>query len=76
MPLNDVKLKSDILAIFDEIEQSGKNEDSIAITKELFAQKLVVAISAYIKTGTVTTTVTGGSATGGPVTGTGTGTIS
>ncbi|MEM6734473.1 MAG: hypothetical protein AAF620_00245 [Bacteroidota bacterium] len=41
-----------------------------------FADDLAGAITDYIKTGTVITTVVGSSATGGPVTGTGTGSIS
>jgi len=41
-----------------------------------FARRLSIAIDNYIRSATVTTTVTGADAMGTPVTGTGTGTLS
>jgi len=58
------------------ILNSLKNETDQATAIDEFANRLATAIDNYIKTATVTTTVTGASQSGGAVTGTGTGTLS
>lgn len=71
MALNDNALKAEIIAIQDEMIQATNYEEA----KVVYAEKLMIAIKNYIKSGTVSVTVaTTGSATA--QTGTGTGTIS
>jgi hypothetical protein len=71
MALNDNAFKAAIIAIQDEMKDAVDYDQS----KEIYAEKLVLAVKQYIMSGTVTTTVaTTGSATA--QTGTGTGTIS
>lgn len=59
MPLVKPTLKAQLVAIFNDTNN----------TVDSAAQKIADAVDAYIKSATVT--VTGTSATGGPVTGTG-----
>lgn len=66
-------LKTAIVKAFND-QRSKDNNPEGAIDN--LADQLATAIDAYIKSGVVTTTVTGSSATGGPVTGSGTGNIS
>lgn len=71
MALNDNAFKAAIIAIQDEMKDAVDYDQS----KEIYAEKLVLAVKQYIMSGTVTTTVaTTGSATA--QTGTGIGTIS
>lgn len=71
MALNDNAFKAAIIAIQDEMKDAVDYNQS----KEIYAEKLVLAVKQYIMSGTVTTTVTTtGTATAH--TGTGTGTIS
>lgn len=71
MALNDTAFKTEIIALQDEMIQA-ENYDT---AKVVYAEKLMVAIKNYIKSGTVSVTVaTTGTATA--QTGTGTGTIS
>jgi len=63
-------------AIFNAFKsQQSKQQNPDDALKDL-ADKLATAFDDYIKSGTVNTTVTGSSVSGGPVTGSGTGTIS
>lgn len=71
MPLVKTTLESGILALL----QKMKQETDPVKAEQDFAKDLATLIDTYIKTGTVTTTVIGTSP-GGPVTGTGTGSIS
>ncbi|PTT14274.1 hypothetical protein DBR27_04325 [Flavobacterium sp. HMWF030] len=71
MALNDNAFKAEIIAIQDEMIQAVDYEAA----KEIYAEKLMVAIKNYIKSGMVSVNVsTTGTATA--QTGTGTGTIS
>lgn len=71
MALNDNAFKAAIIEIQDEMKDAVDYDQS----KEIYAEKLVLAVKQYIMSGTVNTTVTTtGSATA--QTGTGTGTIS
>lgn len=71
MGLKDNAFKAEIIAIQDEMIKAIDYEDA----KEIYAEKLMVAIKNYIMSGTVTVSVnTTGSATA--QSGTGTGTIS
>jgi len=72
MALVKQTLKAEILAILNTL----KDETDQANAIDQFADRLATAIDNYIKTATVSTTVTGMSASGGAVTGTGTGTLS
>jgi len=72
MALVKQTLKAEILAILNTL----KDETDQANAIDQFADRLSTAIDNYIKTATVTTTVTGASQSGGAVTGTGTGTLS
>jgi hypothetical protein len=72
MPLNKTELAADIKAALDA--ESDKDVDP-AEARERQSTALANAIDKYIKAGTVQTTLTGTSATGGPITGTGTGGI-
>lgn len=71
MALNDTAFIGDVKALLDEMIQS----DDYEVAKEQYAQKLMLAIKKYIKSGTVTVSVTT-SGTASNHTGTGTGTIS
>lgn len=72
MPLNKTLLAQAIREAFDA-------ESDVQVTpaeaRQRQAEKIADAIDSFIRSGTVQTTVTGTSATGGPVTGTGTGGI-
>jgi PKD repeat protein len=71
MALNDTAFKNEIIVLQDEMIQA-KDYDT---AKVIYAEKLMVAIKNYIKSGTVTVNVTTtGTATNH--TGTGTGAIS
>lgn len=71
MALNDTGFIGDVKLLLDEMIQA----DDYEAAKEQYAQKLMLAIKNYIKSGTVTVNVvTTGTATNH--TGTGTGTIS
>ena len=72
MALVKQTLKTEIKSILNSL----KNKTDQAQAIDEFADRLATAIDNYIKTATVNTTVTGSSASGGPVTGTGTGTLS
>ncbi len=72
MALVKQTLKTEIKNILNSLKT--KTDQAQAIDE--FADRLATAIDNYIKTATVNTTVTGTSASGGPVTGTGTGTLS
>jgi len=72
MALVKQTLKAEILAILNTL----KDETDQANAIDQFADRLSTAIDNYIKSATVTTTVTGASQSGGAVTGTGTGTLS
>ena len=72
MALVKQTLKTEIKSILNSL----KTETDQAQAIDEFADRLATAIDNYIKTATVNTTVTGSSATGGPVTGTGIGTLS
>ena len=72
MALVKQTLKAEILAILNTL----KDETDQANAIDQFADRLSTAIDNYIKTATVTTTVTGASQSGGAVAGTGTGTLS
>lgn len=72
MPMNE---QSCINAIESELSGKGFKLDEAPKTKE-FISIIVKNILLEVKKGTVSTQVTGSSATGGPVTGAGTGTIS
>ena len=65
MALNKTALQSALKTIF---EKEGNTSESVAAD-------MATAIEAYVKSGTVTTVVTGTSATGGAVTGSGTGSV-
>lgn len=77
MPLSTYKtifkdnVKSKLLDFNNNTDPDKSAEDSIDEFVELLANE----IETWIKAGTVTTTVTGTSATGGPVAGSGTGKI-
>ena len=71
MALNDTVFIGDVKALLDEMIQS----DNYELAKEQYAQKLMLAIKNYIKSGTVTVNVTT-TGTASNHTGTGTGTIS
>lgn len=66
MALNKAALKAQIKSI---MESDGNTAESAAAA-------LADAIDAYVRTATVNTIVTGSSVSGGPVTGTGVGTLS
>jgi len=70
--LDKNELAQNLQAAFDA--ESDVQVDPAA-ARQRQAQKIADAIHAYITAGVVQTTVTGSSATGGPVTGTGTGGI-
>ena len=75
MPLSKVLLKTGIKNAF--IKQANKqsvNDDPMQSIEEL-SEDLTNVIYNFIKTGTVNTTVTGSSVTGGPVTAKGIGNI-
>jgi hypothetical protein len=71
MALNDNALKSEIIALQDEMIQAEDYDTA----KIVYAEKLMVAIKNYITSGTVTVTVAT-TGTESAQTGTGTGTIS
>lgn len=75
MALNKTVLEQAIKAVFDQQAAKNQTSDDPAISRQEIAKGLANAIEAYVKSGTVNTTITG-TATGGAVTGTGTGTIS
>ncbi len=64
-----------IVAIENELTGKGFKLDEAPRTKD-FIEIIVKNVLLEVKKGTVSTAVTGSSATGGPVTGTGTGSIS
>jgi hypothetical protein len=71
MALNDTAFKNEIIALQDEMIEAENYDDA----KVIYAEKLMVAIKNYIKSGTVVVNVTTtGTATNH--TGTGTGAIS
>lgn len=71
MALNDSAFKSEIIALQDEMIQAVDYETA----KEVYATKLMIAIKNYIKSGTVSVTVST-TGTAAAHTGTGTGAIS
>jgi len=71
MALNDTVFKQEIIALQDEMIHSEDYEAA----KIVYADKLLIAIKNYIKSGTVTVNVTT-TGTASSHTGTGTGTIS
>jgi len=72
MALNKNTLKTEIKGILNSLKD--KTDQAQAIDE--FADKLATAVDNYLRTATVNTTVTGTSATGGAVTGTGVGNLS
>lgn len=72
MPMNE---ESCIASIEDELTSLGFNLSNAEKTKG-FISTVVKNIIREVQKGTVNVTVTGSSASGGPVTGTGTGTVS
>lgn len=75
MPLNKTVLEQAIKAMFDKQAAKEQTSDDPVVSRQEMAQDLANAIDAYVKSGTVNTTITGVSPSGA-VTGTGTGTIS
>lgn len=75
MALNKLGLELAIKAVFDQQATKDQPSDDPAISRQEMAEGLANAFDAYVKSGTVSTAVTG-VATGAAVTGTGTGTIS
>lgn len=75
MALNKTSLELAIKTAFDRQAAKNQTNDDPAVSRQEIAQDLANAIDAYIKSGTVNTTVTGASPSGA-VTGTGTGSIS
>lgn len=71
MPMNE---SSCITTIENELTSKGFKLDEAPRTKEMISI-IVNAVISEVRKGTVSTTVTGTSASGGPVTGTGTGAI-
>jgi len=72
MPLVKPTLQAQILNLINDLKTREDNQDA---SNSDMASGLADAIDAYIKTATVTTTIIGTSPAG-PVTGTGTGTLS
>jgi len=72
MALNRQTLKQEILNILNTL----KDETDQASAIDQFADRLATAIDNYVRSATVTTTVTGATASGDAVTGTGTGSLS
>lgn len=75
MALNKAQLNKDLKSLFSDLSSSEDKERSI----ERFSSGLADLIDGYIKTATVSTSVTGACATpsgAGTITGSGTGTIS
>lgn len=68
MALNKATLKAAIQSCFEDVREDKTPADA--------AQQLADAIDAYVRSATVSTTVTGVDGTGSPVTGTGTGGLS
>lgn len=66
MPLNKPKLESDIKTLLNSTKDNVNEQNAI----DNYARELATIIDAYVRSGLVT--VTGTSATGGAVTGTGT----
>ena len=61
MPLNTLKLETDILAILDDM--ATREADPTQARRD-FARQLATAITSHIRTGTVTTTGTAAPQTG------------
>ena len=72
MALNRQALKQEILNILNTL----KDETDQASAIDQFADRLATAIDNYVRSATVTTTVTGATTSGDAVTGTGTGSLS
>lgn len=72
MALNKTALEQQLILAFDKARKKTENPDQAQIE---LAKAIATAIDTYAKTATVSTTVVGTSPSG-PVTGTGTGTIS
>ena len=66
MALDKTTLASTLTQIFADGQAGAKSQAQVA-------QAIADAIDVFVKSGTVTTTVTGTDSMGGPVTGTGTG---
>jgi len=75
MPLVPQTLEAAILAALDKQAAKQGEGDDPAVSRKEMAADIAAAIYSFITSGTVTVTVTGTSATGGPVTGTGTGAV-
>ena len=69
MSLNKTALKASLLAFFNSMDTAAKTNDQLA---EAFAN----AVDIFVKSGTVSTTVTVVDPISGTLTGTGTGTVS
>lgn len=76
MALVIADLESKILAALNKQSLKDGETDSPEVSRKELAKEIAIAVDAYLKTATVNTTVTGTSATGGPVTGVGVGTLS
>lgn len=74
MALVQATLKSAIKAAFDNVSDDPNVDPSTA--RDQIANDLATAILNFVKSADVTTTVTGSSASGGPVTGAGAGSLS
>lgn len=70
MPLDKPQLVNDILSLFND--ESDKDVDPTE-ARQRQAHRFANAIDAFVKSGDVNTTLTGTSATGGAITGTGKG---
>ena len=75
MPLNSIALNAAIKAAFDKQALKNTNNDDPAVSRQEIADDLTAAFEAFVKCGSVQTTVSG-TAVGGVVAGTGTGSIS
>lgn len=75
MPLNKAILEAALLAALTEQANKTQVSDDPAVSRQQLATKIADAIDLFVKSGLVNTTVTGTSPSG-PVTGTGTGSVS
>lgn len=73
MALNKATLKTDIENALKEVFESSPSSRAAAAAG--IAEAIADAVDTFVKSGTVTTSVVGTSVSGGPVTGTGTGSI-
>jgi hypothetical protein len=75
MALNKAGLEAAILAALTKQANKTNASDDPAVSRQELASDIATAIETFVKSGLVSTTVTGTSPSG-PVTGTGTGSIS